>query len=356
MAEVVVDQKPAPLPPVDPSVEIPESVKRRAAAVDAFYAANGQQQLPFPEPPAAQAEQAPAPQAVAEPVPTIPAQSPPAVTPPPQPVPPPAPQDTDVDWRRQYLAMQGRYEGAQRTLGEMQEQMQQMGEELLRMQQPRRQAPPPQARSYVTDKDVQNFGPDLIDLTQRAAVQVIEPRLREVADENQTLRRQIAREAKARLDAQVEAAVPNYREIDQDTRWHDWLRLPDLLSGRIRQTLLNEAIAAANAPRVISFFRGFLNEEAATGHREPAANPSPAAPPREPVIPLASLAAPGRVRPAGGGDSSLPPEKPFYTGAQIAQNYRDKQRGLWAGRDAEWHQLELDMIRAPLEGRVRSLK
>jgi hypothetical protein len=347
MAEVVVNQKPTPLPPVDPSVEIPESVKKRAAAVEAFYVANGQTQLPLPEPPT-QAEQAPAPQAAAEPVPTIPVPPPPADTPP-----SPAPQDTDVDWRRQYLAMQGRYEGAQRTLGEMQEQMHQMGEELLRLQQPRRQAPPPQTRSYITDKDVQNFGPDLIDLTQRSAVQVMEPRLREVADENQNLRRQIAREAKARLDAQVEAAVPNYRDIDQDPRWHDWLRLPDMLSGRIRQTLLNEAIAAAHAPRVISFFKGFLNEEAATGHREPAATPSPAAPPREPVIPLASLAAPGRVRPAGGGDSSLPPEKPLYTRAQISQNYRDKQRGLWAGREAEWNQLERDMIQAPLEGRVR---
>jgi hypothetical protein len=352
MAEVVVDQKRAPLPPVDPDVDIPEAVKKRAAAVDAFYAANGQQQLPFPEPPAAQAEQAPAPQAVAEPVPTVPVQPPPADTPPPS---APYPSDwDDLSWKQRYDSMQGRYNASQRTLGEMEEQMRQMGEELLRMQQqPRRQAPPPQARSYITDKDVQNFGPDLIDLTQRSAVQVMEPRLREVADENLNLRRQIAREAKARLDAQVEAAVPNYRDIDQDPRWHDWLRLPDMLSGRIRQTLLNEAIAAANAPRVISFFRGFLNEEAATGHREPAVTPSPAAPPREPVIPLASLAAPGRVRPAGGGDSSLPPEKPFYTRAQISQNYRDKQRGLWAGRDAEWNQLERDMIQAPLEGRVR---
>src|SRR5262245_29455757 len=194
MTEAVVDQKRAPLPPVDPDAPIPEAVKRRAAAVDALYASNGQGQLPLPEPPAPQATQAPAPQAVAEPVPTVQVTPPPADQHPPPLEPTPPPADPNVDWHRQYLAMQGRYEGSQRTLGEMEEQMRQMGEELLRIQQPppNRPAPPPQ-RAYVTDRDLQNFGPDLIDLTQRAAVQVMEPRLAQVAEENQNLRRQIAR-------------------------------------------------------------------------------------------------------------------------------------------------------------------
>ena len=62
--------------------------------------------------------------------------------------------------------------------------------------------------------------------------------------QNLELQNRLAREARARLDAVVERAVPNYREIDQDPRWHNWLRSVDPLSGRVRQTLLDEAIAS----------------------------------------------------------------------------------------------------------------
>ena len=52
--------------------------------------------------------------------------------------------------------------------------------------------------------------------------------------------------------------MPNDREIDKDPRWHQWLWTPDPPSGRVRQTLLDEAIASATPHRVISFFQQFL--------------------------------------------------------------------------------------------------
>jgi hypothetical protein len=161
----------------------------------------------------------------------------------------------------------------------------------------------------------------------------------------------LAREARRVLDQQVEAAVPNYREIDSDPRWHRWLLGIDLYSGRVRQQLLNEAIAAASAPRVISFFKGFLNEEVATGHVEPASVPAASAP-REAAVNLASLAAPGRARPAGGDYSSLPPEKPTYTRAQLRELYAAHRKGAYVGREAEWARIDADIIAAGREGRV----
>ena len=103
--------------------------------------------------------------------------------------------------------------------------------------------------------------------------------------QNAELQARLAKDTRRILDQTVEIAVPNYREIDRDPRWHRWLLGIDVLSGRVRQQLLNEAISAAAAPRVISFFRGFLNEEAATGHNEPAPSSHQAAPPREAAIP-----------------------------------------------------------------------
>jgi len=104
---------------------------------------------------------------------------------------------------------------------------------------------------------------------------------------------------------------------------------------------------------VISFFNGFKQEEAATGHTESAPQAQSAFAPREPVIQLASLATPGRARPAAGGETSLPSEKPVYTRAQIAQLYSAHRKGAYVGREAEWARQDLDIIAAGREGRIR---
>jgi hypothetical protein len=235
--------------------------------------------------------------------------------------------------------------------------MVQMGNELLHAQrllnerpavQP---SPPPASQSYLTEQDVQNYGNDLLDVAQRAALQTVSPHLQRLDHENAELRNRLAQESRRALDQAVEAAVPNYREIDRDSRWHRWLLGIDLYSGRVRQQLLNEAIAAASAPRVISFFKGFLNEEVATGHIEPASAPAASAP-REPAVNLASLAAPGRARPAGGDITSLPPEKPTYTRAQLRDLYTAHRKGAYIGREAEWARIDADIIAAGREGRV----
>jgi hypothetical protein len=367
MADVTVDEKPMAKLPIDPD-SIPDAVKKRAAAVDALYNKKGQlasaQQEsgdvvpkppasePKPEPPSVPSE-APASQASAPadhttpPAESAPAESAPASEPKPD------------NWEHRYLAMKGRYDASQKTLAEMQEQMTQLGNELLQTQQtvyhngrtaPSSLPPPP---AYVTEQDVQNYGSDLINFTQRAAAQALSPELQEIKQQNAEMQRRLAIEARRNLDQRLELAVPNFRDVDRDPRWHRWLLSLDMLSGRVRQQLLNEAISAADAPRVISFFRGFLQEEQATGHIEPSPAVQQAPPPRTPAVDLGSLAAPGRARPATGGDASVPPDKPIYTRAQVKQLYEQHRKGAYVGREAEWARLEADMFAAQREGRYR---
>lgn len=123
------------------------------------------------------------------------------------------------------------------------------------------------------------------------------------------------------MDQRVEAAIPDFRNIDTDPRWHAWLSGIDPLTGRRRQSLLNEAIAAADAPRTISFFRSFLKEVGAGG-------------------------TPSTSR---GSSSGRPP---VYTRSQIAQLFAQHRRGAYAGREAEWQRQEADIIAAGREGRV----
>jgi hypothetical protein len=369
--ETTVDAKPMAKLPYDPK-DIPEAVRKRVAAVEALYTQKGSQQsspiepvpqtAPGSEPTAPEpfaTQQAPAPAPAEREV--LPAQAPPApeqkTAEPPRPKSPPEDENSET-WKSRYERMKGQWTAAQKTVSEMQDQMAQLGNELLQLQRapPQQQVlqrPPPPPPTYLTEQDEQNYGRDLIDFTTRAAAQALTPHLQQIEQQNAELQRRLAIEARNNLDARVEAAVPNFREIDRDPLWHRWLLGVDVLSGRVRQQLLNEAIATASAPRVISFFKGFQQEAIATGHAEPASRPLQAEAPRTAAIDLASIAAPGRARPATGGEASLPADKPVYTRAQIAALYSAHRKGAYVGREAEWARQDLDIIAAGREGRIR---
>ena len=178
---------------------------------------------------------------------------------------------------------------------------------------------------YSTQDDVNNYGSELIDLTQRAAAHALAPTIQQIQNQNAELRQRLAIEARHRLDQQVEQAVPNYREIDHDPHWHRFLLTVDPYTGRIRQELLNDAIAHSDAGRVVAFFRSFLRENQATDH----------------------TAVSGRARSA---PTSVRSDKPIYTREQIAKFYEQHRRGAYAGREAEWARQEVDFFRAQREG------
>jgi hypothetical protein len=178
--------------------------------------------------------------------------------------------------------------------------------------------------NYLTQQDLDNYGSELIDVTQRAAMQTIAPYLQDLQNQNADLRARQAQEQRRRLDQEVAAAVPNYLEIDRDPEWHRWLMGIDLMSGRVRQALLNEAIQHGNAQRVALFFRQFQQQEGQGGN----------------------TGAPRRTRSAT--------SKPIYTNETIAQLYSQHRRGLYAGREAEWDSIERDIFQAQAEGRVRA--
>ena len=362
---------PADIAPADESIVLPESVRRAAAAAEAIH----KQAYQTPDAPAAPAADASAPtpaspdrpedrpiNIVAEPAPTPPV---PPVTaqqqPPAPPVVPAAPDPATpalpADWEHRYNSMKGRYEQASHTIGSMQHQMQEMGDELTRMHALLSKtghnpaAPNTSTQPLITEEDVKAYGPDLIDVVRRAAVDAVRPELSAVEQEIQKQNQRNSREARQRLYTTITDTIPNWQEINRNPRFLDWLRLRDVYSGAIRQAMLKQAFQGADAPRVIAFFKGFLDEEVATG-QVPAPTPEPHAAPRIAAVPLATLVAPGAARPAT-GDTQVPVDKPIYTHAQIATFYNDVRRGAYAGRQEVKDRLEHDIFAAQREGRVR---
>ena len=131
---VVRDATSQSLPPIDTNVKIPDSVKRAAAAAEAYYAQPAAPAAPEPpEPPAAPEPPQPAPPAAPEPpeppaAPAAPAAPEPPEPPPGEPVPP-------EQWEHRFRSMKGRYDAQLQINGQMQEQMGQLGDELVRTQQ-----------------------------------------------------------------------------------------------------------------------------------------------------------------------------------------------------------------------------
>lgn len=351
--EVVRDAKPMPLNQVDPNQNVPPSVKRAAERAAALHAAV--YSAPQPEP-------TPAPAPVAAVVPQ------PDPTPAPQPALAPAPQgdpQTEAQWEHKYNSMHGRWKSAQQTIGQMQEQMTQLGDELMRTQALLTRAsgvhiqgqPAPASKQLVTAEEIANYSPEMIDVVKRAAVEAIGPELDAVKAENTDLKNRFHRDAVEKVYTALDSAVPDWRTINDSDRFKAWLRLRDVYSGGVRWPLLKAAFQAADAARVTAFFEGFIADEIATGNVEPptpqpaAGDPPPA--PRIAAVPLVSLAAPGRAKPAAGNDGQQPVDKPVITRAEITAFYREVRRGSYVGREAEKDQIERRIFAAQNDGRVR---
>lgn len=178
---------------------------------------------------------------------------------------------------------------------------------------------------WLNEQDVQNYGSELLDVSQRAALHALAPELQEIRQQNAELQRRLAQEQRHRLDQAVERALPDFRDRDRDPNWHRWLLGIDALSGEVRQRLLNAAVQRGDTTAVLAFFKSYERE---AGGTQP------------------SAAAPGRAR-------SAPSGKQIYTRDMIGQLYERHRKGEFT--EAAWSRIEQDIFDAQKEGRVQSL-
>lgn len=346
--------------PVDPNVRIPDHVKAAAAAADAIHK-QAYEAPTEPAPPPPTSEPAPP----APPAETAPPAPPAENTLPTPPAPPPLqPGEENIsaeEWRHRYLSMQGRYNAAARNNGAMEQQMAELGQELVKTQtrlmqataqQPSDQHPQPSNNNLITAADRENYGDELIDLARRAAMETVAPEINSLREQNERLTNQVKTTSKRELFTTMDRNLPSWRQINQDVRFKTWLRLPNVYTGQIRQTMLKEAVDGADAPKVLAFFNDFLREAHATGQMAPAQQIEQPPAPHTPAVALETLAAPGRARPAG-GETQVSTEKPVYSRADITKFYADSRKGLYAGRQAEYDAMQADLTRAQAEGRIR---
>jgi hypothetical protein len=276
--------------------------------------------------------------------------------------------------------MRGRYDRAQNDIRQMADQITNLQNVLATVSAApdTKQVPREiRAESLLTAEEVNDYGAEFLDVVGKKAREATSAQVQGLQNEIQTLKQQlgyvggsIAQNARESMFATLDQYVPDWRDINNDPRFLQWLALPDPYSGAIRHNLLKAAWERNDTPRSAAFFQGFLAEEAAVdpaqGGRPQQTQPDTYRAPQPPQgyqrpngqgngqpngrVSLESYAAPGRAKSA----AELPAEKPLITRSQISHFYADCAAGRYNGRETDRAQREREIFAAQADGRIIS--
>lgn len=271
---------------------------------------------------------------------------------------PAKPEQSEESWKHKFESVNGRYTRAMEQVRALTEQVQNLQTLMAQMQtQPSQTSLPDfQAERLITDDEARDYGEDFLKVVGKKAKEELGPifkgyesKIKELEERLQGVTGVVSMSAQEKMFQRMDSELPDWREINRNEEFLNWLALPDPYSGAIRHELLKQAFAGNDSSRVMRFFKGFLAEEAAVapaGMQEPDATVTTV-----PKVPLQNLAAPGRAKTAAAG--TAPTEKPIFTRAQIARFYADVAANKYRGRDADKTKMEAQIIEASREGRIR---
>lgn len=339
------------LPKRDENVRIPAAVRAAAARANALVEGNGPEAqeaaAAAADVAAAEAQQVQSPQDGQPALTATPVADPPA-----EPVQTPSEprrERTQQEWEHAFNSVNERYRSQVRVNNELQAQIAALTQQVTQLQNAK--SPDLNAAKLITPEEAEQWGGELLDVVGKRAKEALLPEIEQLRNEVASMKgsvesttARVAMTVREQMFADMDRQLPQWRVLNNDPKFMQWLDLPDGLSDAIRQSLLDEAVSRNDAAKALRIFKGFLAEEAATAPRQ---QPVPA---QAQVDPLTKFAAPGRARTAAANNA--PAEKPTYTAQQLSQFYVDVRQGKYRGREVEKDALERDMFAAQREGRV----
>ncbi len=168
--------------------------------------------------------------------------------------------------------MRGKYDAEvprlNQTVRDMEAQINALREENDRLQEVAAEKEPP---AGVTEADIDVYGQDMVDMIQRTARQVAG-----TSDVETARMRSEIEQLKAQMNATKQAsdasaereftrvfdeAIPNWRELNEDPEFLEWLKTPIPGYGVPRQIALNGAVAQMDAHQAVEIFKEFIQEK-----------------------------------------------------------------------------------------------
>lgn len=263
---------------------------------------------------------------------------------------------------QKYRTLQGMYNAEvprlHATNKDLQQRIQQMEQLLSSMAAPPAtpaSTPTTQVEKLVTQKDVDEYG-DSLEVMRRVTreeLSAVASRMAQlekaltqlqsnVVPQVQAVAQRQAVSAEQQFWGALTAAVPNWRDVNDNQDFQSWLLEVDPLTNITRQTYLEDAQRTLDAPRVANFFRTWLDK---TGQAT-VAQPTERAAANE----LERQVSPGRARNTGAPSLS---KAKVYTPADIQKFFSDVRQGKYRGKEAERARIERDIFAAQQENRIQ---
>jgi hypothetical protein len=227
---------------------------------------------------------------------------------------------------------------------------------------PAQQAPQGQvAEKYITDRDREDFGQEMIDFADRVAAERIAPlmahiskmeqvinQLQGVVPAVQNIQATQQRSAEQQFFDGLTRLVPGWESINAQQPFQAWLLDLDPMTGISRQTYLEDAQRRGDVQRVASIFNIWQQISGNSQVAQPTARPN--SPSSAANSELARQVSPGRSLNSTPAPTSS--QDRIWTGADITKFYSDVRKGVYKGNDAERSRLEADIFAAQREGRI----
>jgi hypothetical protein len=281
-----------------------------------------------------------------------PPQDPPANDPPPDNTVSQETKPTDIPeekWAHKYHTLKGMYDAEVPRLHsqvrEMQAQLTQLTADLA-VAKETKAAETQKIESLITEQDKEAFGPDLIDLIERATeskVGTLREREAQLINEIKELKgklgdvseRQVVSD-KDRFLAGLGQQVPDWEALNVNQGFLEWLQEVDPVYGLPRHAALNNAYENLDVTRVANIFKAYkaLLPQA----NQPKVNQE-----------LQRQVAPTRTRSAAAPTDSV--NQKIFTQQEIATFYDEWRRGHYDEEEAA--RMEKDIHTAITEGRIR---
>lgn len=198
-------------------------------------------------------------------------------------------------------------------------------------------------RKYFSEEEIENLDERQLEAAVRGAVSEMEEGIdakikAHVAPLDARLKQADQKLADERIElfwTRLEASVPNWKDINNDKGFHEWLSQEDYLTGRERQAALTEAESNYDAKRVVNIFKAFQSEKAAL--KPPAPDLS------RKVVPTSEGQPPINV------DGR---EAVVIRRSEIRKFYNDQRAGKYRGRMDEVQKMERKISLALSSGKV----
>jgi hypothetical protein len=278
----------------------------------------------------------PAPEAQ-PPEPPVPSEPAPEVVAPPQ----------DRVWEQKYRTLEGKYQAEVPRLHATNKDLQRQIDEL--------KAEPPTAvaltpESLVTEKDVTDYGQDLIDVQRRVAREELAPLKAElakrdtvIAELRTALDRNTGEVSTVSFESRLAKAVPEFEQLNADPKWIAWLDENDPYTGEPRRyyaEFVYNSGDVAKLKTVVDFYLKSTSTEAPP----PDSRQQRQAELERQITP---------TRTTSTAQTTTPASTRIFTEAQATKLFDDVRRMNIAGEYDKAAKLEAELSDAYMQGRVR---